>query len=120
ALAVLLAMLAGTLILRLPIGLGMLISGAAYLLYKRQDPGLVAEQILNGMYNSYVLLAVPLFIFAAAIMNSGTVSERLFDFARAIVGRVRGGLGHVNIIVRWIFSGMRGSAIADAAGPGIV
>ena len=119
-LAVLLAMLAATLILRLPIGLGMLISGAAYLAVKRQDLGLVAEQILNGMYNSYVLLAVPLFIFAAAVMNSGTVSERLFDFARAIVGRVRGGLAHVNIIVSVIFSGMSGSAIADAAGPGIV
>lgn len=53
-------------------------------------------------------------------MNAGTVSERLFDFAQAIVGRMRGGLAHVNIIVSVIFSGMSGSAIADAAGPGIV
>ena len=120
ALTVLLLMLALTLVLRLPIGFGMLVSGVAYLLVKRQDLGLVAEQVLNGMYNSYVLLAVPLFIFAAAVMNSGTISERLFDFAQAIVGRVRGGLAHVNIIVSVIFSGMSGSAIADAAGPGIV
>jgi len=120
ALTVLLVMLALTLVLRLPIGFGMLISGVAYLLVKRQDLGLVAEQVLNGMYNSYVLLAVPLFIFAAAVMNSGTVSERLFEFALAIVGRLRGGLAHVNIIVSVIFSGMSGSAIADAAGPGIV
>ena len=120
ALTVLLLMLALTLVLRLPIGFGMLASGVAYLLVKRQDLGLVAEQVLNGMYNSYVLLAVPLFIFAAAVMNSGTVSERLFDFAQAIVGRLRGGLAHVNIIVSVIFSGMSGSAIADAAGPGIV
>ncbi len=120
ALAVLLAMLVMTLILRLPIGFGMLISGVAYLLVKRQDLGLVAEQVLNGMYNGYVLLAVPLFIFAAAVMNSGTVSERLFEFALAIVGRLRGGLAHVNIIVSVIFSGMSGSAIADAAGPGLV
>ena len=120
ALALLLAMLVVTLILRLPIGFGMMISGIAYLALKRQDLGLVPEQILNGLYNSYVLLAVPLFIFAAAVMNSGTVSERLFDFALAIVGRLRGGLAHVNIIVSVIFSGMSGSAIADAAGPGIV
>jgi C4-dicarboxylate transporter DctM subunit len=120
ALALLLAMLVVTLILRLPIGFGMMISGIAYLALKHQDLGLVPEQILNGLYNSYVLLAVPLFIFAAAVMNSGTVSERLFDFALAIVGRLRGGLAHVNIIVSVIFSGMSGSAIADAAGPGIV
>ncbi|MEO8015985.1 MAG: TRAP transporter large permease [Polaromonas sp.] len=120
ALMVLLGMLVVTLVLRLPIGFGMLISGVSYLMFKRQDLGLVAEQVLNGLYNSYILLAVPLFIFAASVMNSGTVSERLFDFALAIVGRLRGGLAHVNIIVSVIFSGMSGSAIADAAGPGIV
>ena len=120
ALMVLLGMLVVTLVLRLPIGFGMLISGVSYLVFKRQDLGLVAEQVLNGLYNSYILLAVPLFIFAASVMNSGTVSERLFDFALAIVGRLRGGLAHVNIIVSVIFSGMSGSAIADAAGPGVV
>lgn len=120
ALIVLLVMLSLTLILRLPIGFGMLISGVSYLVFKHQDLGLAAEQVLNGLYNSYILLAVPLFIFAASIMNSGTVSERLFEFALAIVGRLRGGLAHVNIIVSVIFSGMSGSAIADAAGPGIV
>jgi C4-dicarboxylate transporter DctM subunit len=120
ALIVLLVMLSLTLILRLPIGFGMLISGVSYLVFKHQDLGLAAEQVLNGLYNSYILLAVPLFIFAASVMNSGTVSERLFEFALAIVGRLRGGLAHVNIIVSVIFSGMSGSAIADAAGPGIV
>ena len=120
ALSLLLFMLVLTLVLRLPIGFGMLISGISYLVFKRQDLGLASEQILNGLYNSYILLAVPLFIFAASVMNAGTVSERLFDFAQAIVGRLRGGLAHVNIIVSVIFSGMSGSAIADAAGPGIV
>ena len=69
----------------------------AYLLVKGQDVGLVAEQVLNGLYNSYVLLAVPLFIFAANIMNSGTISERLFAFAHALVGpgaRRPGARGH--------------------------
>jgi tripartite ATP-independent transporter DctM subunit len=120
ALTVLLGMLAVTLLLRIPIGFGMLASGVAYLLVKGQDVGLVAEQVLNGLYNSYVLLAVPLFIFAANIMNSGTISERLFAFAHVLVGRVRGGLAQVDIVVSVIFSGMSGSAIADAAGPGIV
>jgi C4-dicarboxylate transporter DctM subunit len=114
-----LVLVAGML-LRLPIGFSMLASGFAYLLVKRQDLGLVAEQVGNGLYNSYVLLAVPLFVFAANIMNAGTVSERIFDFCRILVGRMRGGLAQVDILVSVIFSGMSGSAIADAAGPGLV
>jgi len=65
-----------------------------------------------------VLLAVPLFILAADIMNAGTISERLLKFAVLIVGRLRGGLAHVTVVASMIFSGMSGSAIADAAGPG--
>jgi C4-dicarboxylate transporter DctM subunit len=107
-------------LLRMPIGFSMLASGIAYLLVKGQDLGLVAEQVSNGLYNSYVLLAVPLFVFAANIMNAGTVSERIFDFCRILVGRMRGGLAQVDILVSVIFSGMSGSAIADAAGPGLV
>ena len=111
--------LAGML-LRMPIGFSMLMAGVAYLLVKGQDLGLMAEQVGNGLYNSYVLLAVPLFVFAANIMNAGTVSERIFDFCRILVGRLRGGLAQVDILVSVIFSGMSGSAIADAAGPGLV
>jgi tripartite ATP-independent transporter DctM subunit len=107
-------------LLRAPIGFSMIASGIAYLAVKRQDMGLAAEQILNGMYNSYVLLAVPLFILAANLMNAGTVSERIFDFCRILVGRMRGGLAQVDILVSVVFSGMSGSAIADAAGPGLV
>ena len=106
-------------LLRMPIGFSMLMAGVAYLLVKGQDLGLVAEQVSNGLYNSYVLLAVPLFVFAANIMNAGTVSERIFDFCRILVGRMRGGLAQVDILVSVIFSGMSGSAIADAAGPGL-
>ena len=107
-------------LLRMPIGFSMIVAGVAYLLVKQQDLGLVTEQIGNGLYNSYVLLAVPLFVFAANIMNAGTVSERIFDFCRILVGRMRGGLAQVDILVSVIFSGMSGSAIADAAGPGLV
>ena len=117
---VLVCVMVGGMLLRMPLGVCMLASGIAYLLVKHQDVGLVAEQVGNGLYNSYVLLAVPLFVFAANIMNAGTVSERLFDFCRILVGRMRGGLAQVDILVSVIFSGMSGSAIADAAGPGLV
>ena len=112
-------LLAGML-MRLPIGFSMIAAGIAYLSVKGHDLGLVAEQIGNGLYNSYVLLAVPLFVLAANVMNAGTVSERIFDFCRILVGRLRGGLAQVDILVSVIFSGMSGSAIADAAGPGLV
>ncbi len=107
-------------LLRAPIGFSMIVSGVAYLIVKGQDLGLAAEQILNGLYNSYVLLAVPLFILAANLMNAGTVSDRLFDFCRVLVGRLPGGLAQVDVLVSVVFSGMSGSAIADAAGPGLV
>ena len=118
-LALILVIVAGF-ILRAPIGFSMIVSGIAYLAVKGQDVGLAADQILNGLYNSYVLLAVPLFILAANLMNAGTVSDRLFDFCRILVGRLPGGLAQVDILVSVIFSGMSGSAIADAAGPGLV
>jgi C4-dicarboxylate transporter DctM subunit len=117
---ILVLVLAGGMLLRMPIGFSMIAAGVGYLAAKGQDVGLVAEQIGNGLYNSYVLLAVPLFVFAANIMNAGTVSERIFDFCRILVGRMRGGLAQVDILVSVIFSGMSGSAIADAAGPGLV
>lgn len=120
ALYALVAVVVVGMLLRMPIGFSMLMAGVAYLLVKGQDLGLVAEQVSNGLYNSYVLLAVPLFVFAANIMNAGTVSERIFDFCRILVGRMRGGLAQVDILVSVIFSGMSGSAIADAAGPGLV
>ena len=119
-LLVLAGVLVAALLLRMPIGFGMLAAGIGYLLATHQDLGLVAEQVSNGLYNSYVLLAVPLFVFAANLMNAGTVSERIFDFCRILVGRMRGGLAQVDILVSVIFSGMSGSAIADAAGPGLV
>ncbi|MEY4294652.1 MAG: hypothetical protein RLY82_340, partial [Pseudomonadota bacterium] len=120
ALLLMFAVLIGLLLLRVPIAFGMLAASIAYLIAKGQDLGLAAEQVMNGLYNGYVLLAVPLFIFAANVMNAGTISERLFDFAKAAVGRMRGGLAQVDILVSVIFSGMSGSAIADAAGPGLV
>ncbi len=103
-----------------PIGLTMISAGVVYLLLSGQDIGLASEQILNSLFQSFVLLAVPLFIFAANVMDAGTISRRLLQFALALVGRFRGGLAHVNVIASLIFSGMSGSAIADAAGIGRV
>ena len=102
------------------IGPAMIASGILYLLVSGQDPGLAAEAIMSGLYNSFVLLAVPLFIFAANVMNAGTISDRLMHFSLALVGRLRGGLAQVNVMSSLIFSGMSGSAIADAAGMGKV
>src|SRR2546427_6367636 len=104
----------------MPIGFSMLVSAFLYLFVAGQDVALVASQALNGLFRSFVLLAVPLFIVAADVMNVGTITERLLGFAGLIVGRIRGGLAHVTVVASMIFSGMSGSAIADAAGPGHV
>jgi C4-dicarboxylate transporter, DctM subunit len=107
-------------LLGLPIGLSMIGASIFYLLVAGLDVGTAAEQILNGLFNSYVLLAVPLFILAAELMNSGSLTDRLLRFCLVLVGRFRGGLGHVNVVANIIFAGMSGSAIADAVGIGKV
>ena len=104
--------------LGLPIGLSMIGASIFYLLIAGLDLGTAAEQLLNGLYNSYVLLAVPLFILAADLMNTGSLTDRLLNFCLVLVGRFRGGLGHVNVVANVIFAGMSGSAIADAVGIG--
>lgn len=101
-----------------PVAYAILVGSLVYLTVAGQDIALAGEQILAGLYESFVLLAVPLFIVAANIMNAGTISQRLLQFCVATVGRFRGGLGHVNVVASLIFSGMSGSAVADAAGIG--
>jgi tripartite ATP-independent transporter DctM subunit len=105
-------------LLGLPIGHSMIGGSILYLWLAGLDMGTAAEQLLNGMYTSYILLAVPLFIFAAELMNSGSMTHRLLHFCDALVGRFRGGLAQVNVAQSIIFAGMSGSAIADAAGTG--
>ena len=105
-------------LLGLPIGPAMIGGSILYLALKGQDMSLAAEQLLNGLYQNYIILAVPLFILAAELMNNGTLSQRLLDWCNAVVGRFRGGLAHVNVVQSIIFAGMSGSAIADAAGTG--
>jgi len=105
-------------VLGLPIGYAMIGGSIFYLFMQGQDLSIAAEQLLQGLRGSFVLLAVPLFILSAELMNVGSLSSRLLDFCNAIVGRFRGGLGHVNVVQSVIFAGMSGSAIADAAGVG--
>ncbi|MBL1405787.1 MAG: TRAP transporter large permease [Rhizobiales bacterium] len=102
----------------LSVGLAMMSGSFMYLLLKGYDPSIASEQMLQGLYNGYTLLAIPLFILAADIMNIGSLAEKLLKFCQALVGRFRGGLGHVNVVSSVIFSGMSGSAIADAVGMG--
>ena len=102
----------------LPIGYSMIAGSILYLLLAGLDLGTSAEQILNGLYNSYVLLAVPLFLFSAELMNVSHMTDRLLRFCDMLVGRFRGGLGHINIVQSIIFAGMSGSAIADLAATG--
>ncbi|MCL4698308.1 MAG: TRAP transporter large permease, partial [Burkholderiaceae bacterium] len=105
-------------LLGLPVGHAMIGGSILYLYLAGMDMGTAAEQLLNGMYTSYLLLAIPLFVLAAEFMNTGSIMDRLLRFCNAIVGRFRGGLAQVNVVQSVIFASMSGSALADAAGSG--
>src|SRR2546421_7017757 len=104
--------------LGLPIGHSMIAASVLYLLLSGLDLGTAAEQILNGLFNSYVLLAIPLFILAADLMNIGSLTDRLLQFCLVLVGRFRGGLSHGNVVANMIFSGASRSGVPDAVGIG--
>lgn len=103
-----------------PIALGMFVSSVLYFVLSGIDLTTILDIMVIQFENQFVLLAVPLFIFTAKVMNAAHLTDRLFDFAKALVGPVKGGLGHVNIISSIIFAGMSGSEIADVAGLGAV
>jgi tripartite ATP-independent transporter DctM subunit len=107
-------------IARVPIAFAMIVAALAYLVAAGRDIGLVADQIMNTLANSYLLVAIPMFLLAANIMNAGSISDRLFALCHLAVGRVRGGLAQVDVLVSVLFASMSGSAVADAAGPGLV
>ena len=102
----------------MPIAYAIMLAAFIYLSLGDKDIGLAGKILLDGVYSSFILLAVPLFIVAANIMNAGTISDRLLRFCVGMVGRFKGGMGHVNVVASLIFSGMSGSAVADAAGIG--
>ena len=107
-------------VLRVPIAFAMLLAALAYLLAAGRDLGLAADQIMNTLAANSLLLAIPLFMLAANLMNAGSISDRLFAACHVVVGRIKGGLAQIDVLVSVLFASMSGSAVADAAGPGMV
>ena len=105
----------------MPIAFGILSSTIYYLLFSGQSRELLAfsTRVISAS-DSYVLLAVPFFMLAAELMNESKITDRIFTFARSLVGHIPGGLGHVNIMASIIFAGMSGSGLADTSGLGKV
>jgi len=107
-------------IIRVPISFALLISSLLYLTGAGISPIVAVQRMAMGIGDSFPLMAVPFFILAGNIMNSGGITRRIFDFANKVVGHITGGLGHANILASVIFSGMSGTAIADAGGLGAI
>lgn len=105
--------------LGMPIAFTFLVPGILYMLLSDTPVVLAAQQMMEPS-QSFVLLAIPLFILAGELMNVGGITDRIFAFASSAFGHIRGGLGHVNVIASMIFSGISGSSAADAAGLGRV
>src|SRR6056300_148339 len=101
-----------------PVAYAIITGVVVYLGVSGQDLAIAGETMVQRLFDGFLLLAVPLFIVSANIMNIGSITDRLLQFCVALVGRFRGGLGHVNVVASLIFSGMSGSAVADAAGIG--
>jgi TRAP-type C4-dicarboxylate transport system permease large subunit len=107
-------------LLGLPVALAMISASLLYILVTGSVPNVIVAQRMIAGVESFPLLAVPFFILAGNLMNIAGITGRIYNFAVALVGWMRGGLGQVNIIGSVIFSGMSGTAIADAAGLGTI
>src|SRR5215207_5298914 len=104
----------------LPVAIAMAGASLAYILLSANlPPFVVVHRMVSGI-DSFPLLAVPFFILAGNLMNNAGITTRIYNFALALVGWMKGGLGHVNVIGSVIFAGMSGTAIADAAGLGTI
>ena len=113
--AIFVGSLLGTMAIGMPIAYALLISGIALMYYMDLfDAQIIAQNVINGA-DSFPLLAVPFFMLAGEIMNTGGLSKRIVDVALALVGHVKGGLGYVAILAACILSALSGSAVADAA-----
>jgi tripartite ATP-independent transporter DctM subunit len=108
------------LILGFPVAVALAGSSAIYIVLQGTVPDLVImHRIINGV-DSFPLLAIPFFVLAGNLMNTAGITNRIFDFAMAAAGWLRGGLGHVNVTASIIFAGMSGTAVADAGGLGTI
>jgi C4-dicarboxylate transporter DctM subunit len=106
--------------LEFPVAVAMTGASVAYLLLRGDIPLVVVAQRVTVGVDSFVLLAIPFFFLAGELMNRGGITQRLVDLAQALVGGIRGGLGHVTVVTNMIMAGMSGSAVADATGTGTV
>ncbi len=108
----------GLMALGMPVAMAIAIPCFVYIIIDGTIPTFAAIQTMVGGANTYPLLAVPFFILAGNVFNAGGVTERLFHFSNTLVGHIKGGLAHVNVVGSMIFAGMSGAAIADAGGLG--
>ena len=104
----------------LPVAIAMAGASLLYILISGDLPGYAVVHRMIGGIDSFPLLAVPFFILAGNLMNNAGITNRIYNYALALVGWMKGGLGHVNVIGSVIFSGMSGTAVADAAGLGTI
>ena len=104
----------------LPVAIAMAVASLAYVMISGNIPDFVVIHRMYGGVDSFPLLAVPFFIWAGNLMNSAGITNRIYNFALALVGWLKGGLGHVNVVGSMLFAGMSGTAIADAAGLGTI
>ena len=109
----------GLILIGVPVAVSIGLSALATLLVNDFPIIVVAQKMVTGI-DSFTFVAIPLFILAGELMNVGQITDRIFNFAKAAVGWIPGGLAHANILASVIFSGMSGSAIADAGGLGTV
>ena len=106
-------------LIRMPISFSMLCSSIVYFLIKAPAQlGQVGSVLVGNMFANYTMLAAPLFIFMANVLNEADITDRLFSFCNGLLGRLKGGTAQVNVFISLIFSGMTGSAVADASGIG--
>ncbi len=119
ALAILLILLAVFLFLGVPVAVSLGLASLAYVLIKGLPDVVLIHRMIGGI-DSFPLLAIPFFILAGHLMNTGGITTKIFAFARSLVGWLPGGLGHVNVGASVIFAGMSGAAVADAGGLGNV
>lgn len=103
-----------------PVGVALLGSSVSYLLVNGYSVQQAFQSFTSAISNSFTLIAVPFFILAANIMNSGGITKKIFNFCNTLVGWIPGGLGHANILASVVFAGMSGAAIADAGGLGAI
>ncbi len=104
----------------IPVAIAMAGSALLYILWTGNMPGFAVIHRMVGGIDSFPLLAVPFFILAGNLMNNAGITNRIYNYALALVGWLRGGLGHVNVVGSVVFAGMSGTAIADAAGLGTI